>query len=93
MKKSEHMLRVLSKTGPSPLGYTPGQLAGLVGTSKDSVRSMISQLRESGHAIYSKRRASTGAQGRPKTFYTLGAPSADMVSTAFAVHGASAFTL
>lgn len=92
MKKSEHMLKILAKRGPSPLGYTIGQLAGMVGSTKDTVRSQISILRSEGHAIFSQRRATPGAIGRPKTFYALGEPTPDMVALSHAVYGASAFT-
>ena len=34
--------------------YTPKQLAGLVGTSEDSIRSRISELRQEGYATFNK---------------------------------------
>lgn len=82
MTQSQRILKVL-KSGQ---GYTAGQLAGLVGTTKPGVRARVSELRADGHAIYANTRNSDG-----KTFYRLGTPSRAMVAAAYAVMGGHAF--
>jgi predicted ArsR family transcriptional regulator len=66
--------------------FTSGQLAGLVATSTDSIRSQISKLRGEGYAVYTDTRKTDG-----KTFYRLGSPSRAMVAQAYAVFGTEAF--
>lgn len=82
MTQSERILKVL-KSGQ---GYTAGQIAGLVGTTKHSVRARVSELRREGHAVYANTRNKDG-----KTFYRLGTPSREMVAMAYAVMGSQAF--
>lgn len=82
MTQSDRILKVL-KSGKR---FTSGQLAGLVATSPDAVRSQISKLRSEGYAVYSDTRKSDG-----KTFYRLGTPSRAMVAQAYAVFGTEAF--
>jgi biotin operon repressor len=65
--------------------FTPAQLAGLTGTSEDSIRPRISELRADGFAIYSN----TTKNG--KTAYRLGTPSRRMVAAAYAVAGSQVF--
>lgn len=65
--------------------FTPAQLAGLTGTSEDSIRPRISELRADGFAIYSN----TTKNG--KTAYRLGTPSRRMVAAAYAVAGSQFF--
>jgi len=65
--------------------FTPAQLAGLTGTSEDSIRPRISELRADGFAIYSN----TTKNG--KTAYRLGNPSRRMVAAAYAVAGSQVF--
>ena len=86
MTKQERILAILEKTGPSSKGYTAGQLAGLSGSSAESITKQVSQLRSKGYAIYTNTRASDG-----KTFYRLGKPSREMVAQAYAMFGAEAF--
>jgi predicted ArsR family transcriptional regulator len=78
----EKVLNVL-KSGRQ---FTPAQLAGLVGTSEDSIRPRISELRSEGHAIYSN------STKNGKTAYRLGTPSREMVAAAYAVLGGQAFS-
>jgi transcription initiation factor IIE alpha subunit len=66
--------------------FTPAQLAGLTGTTEDSVRPRISELRSEGHAIY------TNSTKNGKTAYRLGTPSRTMVAAAYATMGSDAFT-
>jgi predicted ArsR family transcriptional regulator len=82
MTQSDRILKVL-KSGKR---FTSSQLAGLVATSPDAVRSQISKLRGEGYAVYSDTRKSDG-----KTFYRLGTPSRAMVAQAYAVFGTEAF--
>lgn len=82
MTQSDRILKVL-KSGKR---FTSSQLAGLVATTPDSVRSQISKLRGEGYAVYSDTRKSDG-----KTFYRLGTPSRAMVAQAYAVFGTEAF--
>lgn len=82
MTQNERILKVL-KSGQA---YTVGQLAGLVDTSKASVRARVSELRSEGHAVYANTRSSDG-----KTFYRLGTPSRTMVAAAYAAMGSAAF--
>ena len=65
--------------------FTPAQIAGLVGTSEDSIRPRISELRSEGFAIY------TNSTKNGKTAYRLGTPSRRMVAAAYAVLGSDAF--
>lgn len=78
----EKVLKVL-KSGRQ---FTPAQLAGLVGTTEDSIRPRISELRSEGHAIY------TNSTKNGKTAYRLGNPSREMVAAAYAVLGSDAFS-
>jgi predicted ArsR family transcriptional regulator len=82
MTNSQRILKVLQ----SGQGYTSGQLAGLVGTTKPGVRARVSELRREGHAVYANTRSSDG-----KTFYRLGTPSRQMVAAAYAMFGSQAF--
>jgi len=66
--------------------FTPAQLAGLLGTSEDSIRPRISELRSEGFAIYSN----TTKNG--KVAYRLGAPTRRMVAAAYSVLGGEAFS-
>lgn len=77
----ERILKVL-KSGRQ---YTPAQLAGLTGTSEDSIRPRISELRSEGFAIY------TNSTKNGKTAYRLGTPSRKMVAAAYALYGSEAF--
>lgn len=65
--------------------FTARQIAGLFGTTEDSVQARISELRSQGYAIYTNR-AKNG-----KTAYRLGRPSRAMVAAAFASSGSSLF--
>ena len=65
--------------------FTPAQLAGLTGSSEDSVRPRISELRSEGFAIY------TNSTKNGKTAYRLGTPSREMVAAAYAVLGGQVF--
>ena len=65
--------------------FTPAQIAGLVGTSEDSIRPRISELRSEGFAIY------TNSTKNGKTAYRLGTPSREMVAAAYAVLGGQVF--
>ncbi len=82
MTLNERILKTL-KSGQA---YTVGQLAGLVGTTKPSIRARVSELRSEGHAVYANTRSSDG-----KTIYRLGTPSRAMVAAAYAAMGSSAF--
>lgn len=82
MTQNERILKAL-KSGQA---YTVGQLAGLVGTTKPSIRARVSELRSEGHAVYANTRSSDG-----KTFYRLGTPSRAMVAAAYAAMGSAAF--
>jgi predicted ArsR family transcriptional regulator len=82
MTLNERILKTL-KSGQA---YTVGQLAGLVGTTKPSIRARVSELRSEGHAVYANTRSSDG-----KTFYRLGTPSRAMVAAAYAAMGSAAF--
>ncbi|NDB83292.1 MAG: hypothetical protein EB127_11270 [Alphaproteobacteria bacterium] len=66
--------------------FTPAQLAGLVGSSQDSIRPRISELRSEGHAIY------TNTTKNGKTAYRLGKPSRAMVAAAYKQAGSEAFS-
>ena len=65
--------------------FTPAQLAGLLGTSQDSIRPRISELRSEGHAIYSN------STKNGKTAYRLGTPNRQMVAAAYAFAGSQYF--
>lgn len=65
--------------------FTPAQIAGLTGTTDNTVAARVSELRAKGFAIYSN----TTKNG--KTAYRLGAPSRRMVSAAYASRGSSVF--
>ena len=82
MTQNGRILKVL-KSGQA---YTVGQLAGLIGTTKPSIRARVSELRSEGHAVYANTRSSDG-----KTFYRLGTPSRAMVAAAYAAMGSAAF--
>ena len=45
--------------------FTPAQLAGLVGSSQDSIRPRISELRSEGHAIYTNTTKNGKIETRP----------------------------
>lgn len=77
----DRILKVL-KSGRQ---FTPAQLAGLAGTSEDSIRPRISELRSEGFAIY------TNSTKNGKTAYRLGTPSRKMVAAAYAMYGSEAF--
>lgn len=65
--------------------FTAGQIAGLFGTTEDSVTARISELRSHGYAIY------TNTTKNGKTAYRLGKPSRRMVAMAYASAGSSVF--
>ena len=65
--------------------FTPGQIAGLFGTTEDTVSARVAELRAKGYAIYSN----TTKNG--KTAYRMGKPSRRMVAMAYAVAGSSVF--
>lgn len=77
----DRILKVL-KSGRQ---FTPAQLAGMTGTSEDSIRPRISELRSEGFAIY------TNSTKNGKTAYRLGTPSRKMVAAAYAMYGSEAF--
>lgn len=66
--------------------FTPAQLAGLTGTTEDSIRPRISELRSEGFAVYSN------VTKNGKTAYRLGTPSRKMVAAAYAQMGSDAFS-
>ena len=66
--------------------FTPAQLAGLTGTSEDSIRPRISELRAEGYAVY------TNVTKNGKSAYRLGTPSRKMVAAAYAMMGGEAFS-
>lgn len=66
--------------------FTPAQLAGLTGTTEDSIRPRISELRSEGFAVYSN------VTKNGKTAYRLGTPSRKMVAAAYATMGSDAFS-
>jgi predicted ArsR family transcriptional regulator len=65
--------------------YTAAQIAGLFGTTEDTVVARVSDLRSEGHSIY------TNVTKNGKTAYRLGRPSRAMVAAAFAVAGSALF--
>jgi transcription initiation factor IIE alpha subunit len=78
----QRVLKVLE----SGRNFTPAQLAGLTGSSEDSIRPRISELRSEGHAVY------TNTTKNGKTAYRLGTPSRKMVAAAYAMMGGQAFS-
>jgi biotin operon repressor len=78
----ERVLKVLE----SGRQFTPAQLAGLTGSSEDSIRPRISELRAEGYAVY------TNQTKNGKTAYRLGTPSRKMVAAAYAMFGGEAFS-
>jgi transcription initiation factor IIE alpha subunit len=78
----QRVLKVLE----SGRNFTPAQLAGLTGSSEDSIRPRISELRSEGHAVY------TNTTKNGKTAYRLGTPSRKMVAAAYAMMGVEAFS-
>jgi biotin operon repressor len=78
----QRVLKVLE----SGRNFTPAQLAGLTGSSEDSIRPRISELRAEGHAVY------TNVTKNGKTAYRLGTPSRKMVAAAYAMMGGEAFS-
>jgi hypothetical protein len=78
----QRVLKVLE----SGRNFTPAQLAGLTGSSEDSIRPRISELRAEGHAVY------TNTTKNGKTAYRLGTPSRKMVAAAYAMMGGEAFS-
>lgn len=66
--------------------FTPAQLAGLTGTSEDTIRPRISELRSEGYAVY------TNQTKNGKMAYRLGTPSRRMVAAAYAAMGGEAFS-
>lgn len=78
----ERVLKVLE----SGRQFTPAQLAGLTGSSEDSIRPRISELRAEGYAVY------TNTTKNGKTAYRLGTPSRKMVAAAYAMMGGEAFS-
>lgn len=66
--------------------FTPKQLAGLVNSQEDSIRTRVAELRAEGFAIYSN----TTKNG--KTAYSLGQPSKKMVAAAYRHMGSEVFT-
>jgi hypothetical protein len=60
-------------------------LAGLTGTTEDSIRPRISELRSEGYAVY------TNSTKNGKVAYRLGTPSRKMVAAAYAMNGSSSF--
>ena len=78
----ERVLKVLE----SGRNFTPAQLAGLTGTTEDSIRPRISELRADGYAVY------TNTTKNGKSAYRLGTPSRRMVAAAYAMMGKEAFS-
>jgi hypothetical protein len=78
----QRVLKVLE----SGRNFTPAQLAGLTGSSEDSIRPRISELRADGYAVY------TNQTKNGKTAYRLGTPSRKMVAAAYAMMGGEAFS-
>lgn len=66
--------------------FTPKQIAGLFGTTEETVTARVAELRSKGYAIYSN----TTKNG--KTAYRLGTPSRRMVAAAYATQGSSVFS-
>lgn len=65
--------------------FTPKQIAGLFGTTEDTVAARVSELRAQGYAIY------TNTTKNGKTAYRLGSPSRRMVALAYAAAGSTVF--
>ena len=84
MEKPMLKNRVLNmiKSGRS---FTPAQLAGLAGTTEESIRARISELRSEGYAIY------TNSTKNGKFAYKLGTPSKAMVAASYELYGVEAF--
>ena len=78
----QRVLKVLE----SGRNFTPAQLAGLTGSSVDSIRPRISELRADGYAVY------TNQTKNGKTAYRLGTPNRKMVAAAYAMMGGDAFS-
>ena len=78
----QRVLKVLE----SGRNFTPAQLAGLTGSSEDSIRPRISELRADGYAVY------TNQPKNGKTAYRLGTPNRKMVAAAYAMMGGDAFS-
>lgn len=66
--------------------YTPKQLAGLIGTSEESIRARISELRQEGYAIFSN------STKNGKLAYRLETPSKEMVMAAYKHMGSEVFS-
>ena len=78
----QRVLKVLE----SGRNFTPAQLAGLTGSSEDSIRPRISELRADGYAVY------TNQTKNGTTAYRLGTPNRKMVAAAYAMMGGDAFS-
>lgn len=73
------------KTLKSGRQFTASQIAGLFGTTEDTIVARVSELRAKGFAIY------TNTTKNGKTAYRLGVPSRRMVAAAYAAKGSSVF--
>lgn len=77
MNQKEKLIRILSE---NPAGVAKGELARRVGSTKDGLRSVISQVRKMGYAIYANEQG-FDAQGRQRqTRYRMGNPTKAMVA-------------
>jgi predicted ArsR family transcriptional regulator len=70
------------------MALTEGELAARLNTSGDAVRSIISQVRRAGYAVY-KNAGTKDARGRTRAArYRVGAPTKAMVAAYYTVFGA-----
>ena len=61
---------------------TAKQMANFYGTSEDSIRARISEMRtKTGIAVYANKR--TDSNGRTKTFYRVGTPTRAVVAAGY----------
>ena len=61
---------------------TAKQMANFYGTSEDSIRARISEMRTKlGFAVYANKRTDTA--GRTKTFYRVGTPTRKVVAAGY----------
>jgi predicted ArsR family transcriptional regulator len=61
---------------------TAAQMANFYGTTTDSIRARISEIRmKKGYAVYANKR--TDSNGRTKTFYRVGTPRKAVVAAGY----------
>lgn len=61
---------------------TAAQMANFYGTTTDSIRARISEIRmNKGYAVYANKR--TDSNGRTKTFYRVGTPTRAVVAAGY----------